>query len=349
VVAVPILVTHPTLSGSFSLSGNTTILICGGPAQSVQVNSNSLTSMSVSGTATVDLSHAGPADTLGNCTSGTGGDFGAFGGPRTPNPPAWLTPIGSTEAFYAPNPPIPDPYRSVPYPADPGAPLTGPTSGVPVGTGSCPATLPDGSANPQPCTIYWPGKYPNGIGVKNETAVFNPGLYYISGTGSGSFNGTGFGNAANGSMVMCATGCTADTSGCCSAGGMLVYLTAAGGIVDIGSNSSAWLKGSDRSSVATYKGLLFFGNRSLPAATGSSSHNFGGGGALSLEGTIYFTNTTMTATQYQNVRMRGHAGSATFIKGDIVVSSLDLGGGASIQMQLDPLGVLTIPQVALVN
>src|SRR5882757_204988 len=36
---VPILVTHPTLASSFSLSGNPAITICGGPRRSIQVNS----------------------------------------------------------------------------------------------------------------------------------------------------------------------------------------------------------------------------------------------------------------------------------------------------------------------
>jgi hypothetical protein len=347
VMAVPIVVTHPTLSGAFSLSGNSTIQICGGPSQSLQVNSGSLTSLSVGGSATVDISHAGPADTLGDCTLGTGGDFGAFGGPRTPNPPTWLTPIGSTEQFYAPNPPIPDPYRNVPYPTDPGAPTQGPTIQA-IGTGSCPATLPNGSANPNDCKVYWPGNYPNGISAQGETAVFNPGIYYISGTGSGPFNGIGFGNAANGNMVMCATGCT-PAPGCCDNGGMLVYLTENGGTVAVGANSGAWLLGSDRSSTETYLGLLFFGNRSLPAATGASSHSLGGGGDISLQGTIYFTNTNMTSATYQNVKLRGNSGNTTRVQGDIVVSALDLGGGGSIRMQLSPLGILTIPQVALVN
>jgi Flp pilus assembly protein TadG len=46
---VPILVIHPTLSASFSKNGSNTITICGGPARSIQVNSTSTTSISISG------------------------------------------------------------------------------------------------------------------------------------------------------------------------------------------------------------------------------------------------------------------------------------------------------------
>jgi hypothetical protein len=334
-VAVPILILHPTLSGSFALGGNSSIQVCGGPSQSIQVNSSSATAVSVSGSVHVDLSHAGPADTAGNCTSGTGGDFGVFGGPRTPNPPSWLTPLGSKEDYYSPNPPIQDPYKNVPYPSDPGAPPFAPVNGVALGTGSCPATLPNGDTPGKPCTIYWPGTYPGGIDIKNQTAVFNPGIYYIS--------GGGFTSGANGDAVMCATGCTADTSGCCSEGGMLVYLTASGGKAEIGANGAVFLKGSDQGS--TYKGLLFFGNRSMPATT----HKFGGGGAMTLEGTIYLTNTTMTSTTFQTVLLRGSSGSSTLIKGQIIVSAIDLGGTGDIIMQLNPDLLLTVPQVALVN
>src|SRR5690242_17208192 len=69
---VPILVLHPTLSGSFSINGTPTITICGGPQRSIQVNSSSTTSISISGASnTVDLSKAGPLDS-GTCNTGTG-------------------------------------------------------------------------------------------------------------------------------------------------------------------------------------------------------------------------------------------------------------------------------------
>ena len=59
------------------------ITICGGPEKSIQVNSPSaLVRSPGTGTQRVDLSHAGPDDP-GDCSAGTGGDFGTFGGPGT--------------------------------------------------------------------------------------------------------------------------------------------------------------------------------------------------------------------------------------------------------------------------
>ena len=77
---IPIIVLHPTLNDAFQLQGNPAITICGGPSKSIQVNSGNTTEAShLAGSATVDLSHAGPKDTLGDCTLGTGADFGVYG------------------------------------------------------------------------------------------------------------------------------------------------------------------------------------------------------------------------------------------------------------------------------
>src|SRR5690242_8440825 len=75
---VPILVLHPTSSDSFHKNGSNTIIICGGPSKSIQVNSSSSTSIVVDGNGKVDLSHAGPLATPGNC-DGSGADFGNVG------------------------------------------------------------------------------------------------------------------------------------------------------------------------------------------------------------------------------------------------------------------------------
>ncbi|MGO4212326.1 pilus assembly protein TadG-related protein, partial [Terriglobus sp. YAF25] len=63
VAPVPILVTHPTKTSSLSLQGTPSIKICGGPSRSIQVNSTSTTAASTGGNSSIDLSHAGPADT----------------------------------------------------------------------------------------------------------------------------------------------------------------------------------------------------------------------------------------------------------------------------------------------
>src|SRR5205085_302279 len=110
-----------------------------------------------------------------------------------------------------------------------------------------------------------------GISVKNETAVFKPGLYYIG--------GGGFGNGANGVMLM-SSGFAPDAA---TGAGMVVYNSGAG-TIGLGANSDATLTGSDATS--QYKGILFFQDRAASAQT----HTLGGGGNIVLTGAIYLTN-----------------------------------------------------------
>jgi hypothetical protein len=144
-------------------------------------------------------------------------------------------------------------------------------------------------------------------------------------------------------MVM-ATGFPADPL---TGSGMLVYNTGAGTTFNVGANSSASLVGSD--SGTAFKGILFFQDRSSAAA----SHSLGGGGNLTLLGTIYITNTLAlmkaNAAQYQSLTLQGNSGSSTLIKGEIIASSLALGGTPNITMNLNPNATLHIRQVALVK
>jgi len=362
-VPVPILVLHPTLPGALSLGGTPAITICGGPQRSIQVNSTDSGAVSVGGTATIDLSKGGPSDTNGDCTTpGTGSDLGAFGGPpppaSTPPVPSWMYPSGgspgSTEHYLEPSAPIGDPLKNIPYPPKPATPAPPPTpppgaaSGDynQVGHGCTTGT------SSKPCDLYHPGLYPSGIEVKNEIAIFSPGVYWIDDTGS---KPNGFTGAANGTMMMCAD-CTADTSTHGTGNtGMLVYIHH-NGTFNVGANGNASLLGSDFTS--DYKGVLFFEDRNAPANTGSGSHTLGGGGNLTLTGTIYVTNCStgdtgctnaMSPTIYQNIRLRGNSGNTTLVKGEIVTSALDLGGGGTITMQLNPTNILLINKVALVR
>jgi hypothetical protein len=341
---VPILVTHPTLDNSFSIGGNTSIKICGGPSRSIQVNSSGTVpsagaAVSGGGSTVVDLSHAGPNDP-GDCSgSGSeGADFGAFGGPATY--PGTIQ-LGTNGKYIQPSSPIQDPLASLTAPAPPSnhAPNTTVLNGV----DGCPAAS---------CTLYHPGNYPSGINVKNETAIFLPGLYYMS--------RGGFANAANGDMHM-ATGLAVlnDPVTGWSAGHMMVYNTgnSTGDIFDVGANSGANLAGSPLGSCPAcnpgywdYKGVLFFQDRSSTIShTGSKSHQLGGGGNITLQGTLYMVNSSPTASTYQNLRMRGHAGNTTLIIGEIIVNTLDDSGSPNITMQLDPTARLHIAQVALVK
>ena len=287
----PLLITHPTLSTALSLSGASSIRVCGGPSRSVQINSTSATAF---GGGNIDLSRAGPNDS-GACTTGTGGDFGVFGGPA--RIPAGID-LGATGHYVQPASPVLDPYSDVAAPAVPSAAAA--KTSLANGVGGCPVAPKKG------CNLYSPGLYLSGISVKNETAVFKPGLYYLEGSG-------GFGNAANGEMVM-ATGFANDAA---TGSGMTVYNTGSGALT-MGANSSAALRGSDNSSV--YKGLLFFQDRTASAQT----HSLGGGGDLVLTGSIYMHNTVATMTadpaHYQTLSMRGN--STIQINGLIVVNAL---------------------------
>ena len=328
---VPILVLHPDLPAALHMGGSGVVRICGGPQKSIQVNSRSQGAVGVvgggggSGNVVVDLSRAGPNDTLGTCL-GTGGDLGVFGGPTAAG--SWLV-LGPDGEYLQPEPIVPDPLIDVPEPAladvlaTYGTPAPAPTSAH-----GCTAVA------PVQCVLYQPGYYPGGINVgANRVGIFAPGVYYLDGNG-------GFRTTANGAMQMCA-GCGADAV---TGSGMVVYNHGTGAF-EIGAGGNVSLLGAPMGSV--YLGILFFQARNSVPHTGAQSHKLGGGGCLSLEGTIYLRNLVMTSTVYQNLWLSGSSCSSTLLKGEIIVSTLDLRGGGNITMQLDPNYVLPINQVAL--
>ena len=326
---VPILVTHPTLTGAFSTNGGVLVTICGGPSKSVQINSNNLTATINKGTSgTVNLSHAGPPDP-GNCTTGTGADFGVWGGPSSPS----FTYLGgSTGRYLQPASPMNDPLAGV---APPPVPTTlGTTSPLGNGVNGCPASP------TKACVLYTPGLYPNGIDGKLQTVIFEPGIYYIQ-------SSNGVTCTANCDMYM-ATGPADPVTG----NGMLIYNTGSTsnptltGPINLGANGSVSLTGTPQNS--PYLGMLLFEDRNAAA----QSHSLGGGGALQLYGTIYLTNTraTMLATpsQYQSLSLQGNPGSQTLIQGEVIVGTLNMGGNAAIQMNLNN-NALNVQEVALVE
>jgi len=175
-----------------------------------------------------------------------------------------------------------------------------------------------------------------------------PGIYYIQSTKGMVCN-------ANCDMYM-ATGFTdtgAGTTGTGWTGNMLAYNTgpsgtpANAGPFDLGANGSISLVGSPSGSA--YQGILFFQDR----ASNAQAHSLGGGGDLTLVGTLYMTNTRTTmlgdATHYQEVDLQGNPGSATRIDGEIIVDVLGLGGNAGITMNLSSTASLIISEVAMVN
>lgn len=165
---VPIIVLNPTCTQAFDVSGSASVSIIGGPTRSVQVNSNNTTCAAAtqsgngcSGSGTINLSQAGP--------NFNGADFGVFGAPTS----APTNFNGGTKGSWTPAAPIQDPYALVNKPTQPAnapAPIT-----VAYGVDGCPD-------HTQLCREYFPGTYTSGIVVKNETAIFRPGIYYITGT-----------------------------------------------------------------------------------------------------------------------------------------------------------------------
>jgi Flp pilus assembly protein TadG len=319
---LPIIVTHPTLSNAVDTGGNKSgITVCGGPQRAFQINSNSPTAINNPG---IDLSHAGPASD-GSCADAVAGaDLAVVGGPVSL--PSNVT-LGVNGSYQEPASTVPDPFASVNPPVKPGdAPAPAPL--VP-GQNGCLAG--------ETCTLYSPGNYSSAIDVQHGTALFKPGIYYIS---SG-----GFSCSSNGVMRM-ATGLTDPTTGW--AGHMMVYNTGpAYGAFNLQAGAVATLVGSP--STSAYEGILFFQDRNSPALT----HQLQGGGVLNLTGTIYITNSlsVMQAnpSQYQTLSFGGHSGSTTQVIGEIVTSAISMNGSTTLKMYLTSTPTRDVRQVALVR
>jgi hypothetical protein len=335
---VPILVLHPTSSDSFHKNGSNTIIICGGPSKSIQVNSSSPTSIVVDGNGKVDLQHAGPLATPGNC-DGSGANFGNVGA-EDPYPGTLV--LGSGK--YIPLSSIfKDPLIDVPAPALPATSAPAPTD-VPAGTGDCPGTV------PVPCKLYQPGRYDGGITPGNKVlALFNPGVYYI--------NGGGFHLIQNRAAHMATSATPGFATDAITGSGVVFYntgnnatdifeVTANSGIIQ-GVSYGNQLLGAPITSI--YKGIVFFEDRTAAAQT----HSLQGGGGIAITGTIYLTNTAETMTtapsHYQTLSLQGNPGSATNIIGEIIVDKLSLGGTANITMTLDATANLHVREIALVH
>ncbi len=357
---IPIIVTHPTLPGAFSLGGSGStnkIKVCGGPPQSIQVNSSSGSAVSWTGNPVVDLSQAGPADP-GDCSTGTGASFGVTGGPTSGST---IASLGSTGFYFDPSPIIQDPLSGVAAPVDPttaGGPLNPAWVPLAQGLNGCPATA------SVPCQLYFPGKYTSDIllsaaGGGKKYGVFAPGIYYMYGA---NFTAASNGNMyfATGLIDSVATTTPNATTACCGTGtgwgaagntpanaGIMIYMTGAGspaatGAITVSSNSVVNLVGSPNSS--SYKGILFFADRNAASKT----HSLDGGGGLTLTGTIY-TNSSRNDTVYQTLHFQGNAGSSTVLTGEIITSVLELQGTPGIVMNLNSLVSYKLNKVALIQ
>jgi hypothetical protein len=346
---VPILVTHPTLSGSFSSNGTTGITICGGPSRSIQINSNSATADSNNSNTTINLSHAGPPDP-GNCTTGTGADFA---GRTTMSTPGFTFQNGTTGHYVYQDSLMQDPLANVsPPPMPTNSGLMGTHVPLANGTSGCPASP------GKPCQLFYPGVYTGDVNTpaidgKGSTPVFVPGIYYLqSAWASQPSKGLAMDCSSNCDMYM-ATGFTDTYTGTGWSGNVLFYNTGlpaaptSAGRFNLASNATSTLVGSPANS--SYQGILLFQDRSSV----SNTHSLGGGGAMTLQGTIYLTNTiaamSSTPGTYQALNLQGGTGSGTLIQGEIIVGALALGGNSAITMNLNSNSVILVSQVALVK
>lgn len=345
--SVPVVVLDPRSSDSpLNLGGSLKLTFYGGPQRSIQVNSPNLDA--VEGGGTLDLSMGGP--------NFTGSDFGVAGGPTSP---CCNFNGGSTGRWQSPAAPASDPYAPL---NAPDLPRLGGQHSVVQGINGCPALT---------CDEYQAGSYPTGIMISNRTAIFDPGVYYVSGgltisnscvrpstlPGDGT-GGTMFYFADGSSVSFVAT--TADTcpapfdttsgSGSLASG---VKCTPSSVLpVNIPSAiSDSVLLGpctgtygdplGTNDPIGEQHGVLFFQNR---ATSSSAQPNWGGGGQFLLAGTMYFhqcatsgtdTGLNCQPTAYNDVlTLTGDVCASSYVIGEIIVDQLNGNGAACITIDL---------------
>jgi Flp pilus assembly protein TadG len=236
----------------------------------------------------------------------------------------------------------------------------------------CPVDFSDTGHN---CTRFYPGSYSdNSMQLSNANALFVPGLYYMSGTGPNKGLQLGSNTLArpsalpgdsSGGVTFFFTGTATLNVGAQSGLGWTsssfppasfdtsspVAVRCPGGDppdpplpatfdgnVFLGPCTGAYLGGSATSPA---RGLVFFQDRSVPNAG-----TLGGGGGLLLAGSIYYHQLSSYGSIFQ---LNGHSGSDTRVLGNIIVDQLNLGGGGSINMVLNPNSVFSILKVQLLQ
>lgn len=369
---IPIIVLDPqnpsAKTDALDIQGTPDIKILGGPSRSIQVNSIASTAVNVGGSANIDLTKGGP--------NFDGSDFGVFGGPATA--PSGFTTSGSG-AWRSPSAPISDPFAQIVAPAQPAAPTDpqGICTSAKIVAGNCNILYHDafhGCPDPSGCTLYTPGYYSSGITVKNTTAVFDPGVYYLDG---------GLGLDSNSTVRPSAYGGVAPNN----IGGTMFYLTGAAqkcsgqtGLVCVGSNSGrsgldafttslvqcsggpapdsrlnlpvtlsgnvllAPCTGTYGDPLGQYRGILFFQDRSSNVGGG-----WGGGGGFLLAGSMYFHHCCGLPPAYYDstFTLQGNSGSASYILGEIITDNLAMGGTPTVYMALDPAARYAVLKASL--
>ena len=146
-VPIPLVVMHPSSTGSFSTNGTPTVTIIGGPNRSIQVDSSSATAVSIGGSSSVNLTQAGP--------NLNGADFGVFG--QESKPGGVSLGVGN---WVSPASPFGDPWVTYSAPSRPTT--AGTAAPVPLGMNGCP--------DPAGCVEFTPGDY-----TSCQSGSFAPG------------------------------------------------------------------------------------------------------------------------------------------------------------------------------
>ncbi len=133
----PLVILHQSASAALSVVGSGKIIVLGGPQRSIQVDSKSVTAVSVG---TVDLSHGGP--------NNTGSDLAVFGGPSAQ--PGGIS-LGTTGHYLVRTIPLGDPFATYSAPSKPSS--AGSALAVPFAVNGCP--------DPNGCVEFTPGDYTN--------------------------------------------------------------------------------------------------------------------------------------------------------------------------------------------
>jgi hypothetical protein len=354
---LPIAVLNPSDPGALSLSGNSTIVIVGGPTRGISVNSSSATAATLFDNAAVNLSRGGPNQ--------TGSDLGVTGGAQISSNGSIN--FGTTGHLAAPATPIGDPYSQIAAP-NPASLPNGTSTHVANGVNGCPVA--------SGCTEYTAGKYPTGISVQlNDAAIFDPGAYYITGgmslagnscarpstaAGDGSggtmfyFSDSNSISVAGNSGVACGAAFSSSRLNCPGNSSPLPTLPLTGDVF-LAPCSGPFgdpLGASDPD--GQQRGIVFFQNRSK-----SANPSLGGNGSVLTVGTLYFhqcvtsgsdTGTGCSSSAYNTVlTLAGNSASSSMVLGDIVADNISMGGNSGITMNLNPASFNSLLKAGLLR
>jgi len=373
---VPIVVLHPTMAESLKLlggSGSSGMTIVGGGAKGIQVNSSSSTA--VRGGEPIDLCYGG-GDFCGSnigiwgSQSPTPG-FIASCPPSSPppNPPTCTTGVQLTPKWLSPSLASSDPFAQVPAPSPTGLPAGTITPGIT--TYGCP--------DPAGCDYYTYGIYTptNPIDVTKGTAIFQPGVYHVTGGMSLNSNscvrpaigapdpmgigGTLFYFADNNSLFVgsnagskCLATFDINNEKCTPLSQIPgnIPLTLDGNVLLAPCSGTYGDPLGTSDPIGEQRGILFFQNRSQ-----SASATYQGGGSMLLAGALYFhqcvtsgsdTGVGCSSGAYNTIlHLNGNPGSNTYVLGYIIADQIDQRGASSILMNLNPAATYDVIKVGL--